>query len=261
VNTSIEFQAGNIKFLEFEINNQCQYALDHDWCPRNRLGENPFTKLPVHSIIKVMEYFAHFNFNGTVYFSIYNEPLLDPGIYGFIRLAKDILPQCTVQMYTNGLLLNTDTADKLIKAGLDTLRISVYSERADFSKVISRMRSQGFNNISLSPRLDLRPKTDAGYDDRIDLYDRDLHCTYPCYMPIQYFNVNCKGDVMLCWDEWKSSVTFGNVNTDSVEDILMNPKRLSVIEDLKQGNRYGVCAGCDRPTEMCISEYRRYLRL
>jgi len=208
-----------------------------------------------------MEYFAKFGFNGSVYFSIYNEPLTDSRIFDLIKMAKEAMPLCKVQMYTNGLLLNPYTVDRLVDAGLDTLRISLYSDCIEYAWAVNRVRKSGKCNVSISPRLSLSPKTDAGYDDRIGLYDRNLNCTDPCYMPIQYFNVNCKGDVMLCWDEWKSSVTFGNVNTDSVEDILMNPKRISVIESLKKGNRYGVCAGCDRPTEMCISEYRSDLKL
>lgn len=248
MNTSVEFQARNIQFLEFELNNQCQYTKIHTWCPRNRLGNEPEIFLSTDIIKDVINYFKKYDFSGSVYFSIYNEPLLDNRLMGLIKYTKEQLPKCTIQMYTNGLLLSQEKAQSLIDAGLDILRISNYGNAPQIPGAI------------YADRLQLAPN-DSGYDDRINIYDKKANCNDPCYMPMQYFCINCNGFVMLCWDDWKNTCSIGNLNDYTIDDILLSKIRLDKIEQLKSGERQGVCSGCDRPTEMCISEYRGRLKL
>jgi radical SAM protein with 4Fe4S-binding SPASM domain len=263
VNTSLlKFQIDNIQFLEFELNNQCQYANVHTWCPRNKLGTKPLITLDETVIEQTIRFFRRYDFSGTVYFSIYNEPTLDPRIYDLIRYAKDNL-QCTVQMFTNGIDFDENVGLRLFSAGLDILRISIYSEERKkiFTKLAADLQQKVQGQIYLADRLVCSPKDDMGYDDRIDIYDRKLDCNEPCYMPIQYFLINCSGEAMLCWDDWKTSISFGNIYETSIEEILLNPRRLKIIDQLKKGSRLGPCRGCDRPTEMCISEYRDRLKI
>ena len=254
----LDFQAKNIQFLEFELSNQCQFTKAHTWCPRSKLGNTPVKVLSTDVIDKVLKFFKAYSFSGTVYFSIYNEPLLDNRIFDLISKVKAELG-CTVQMYTNGILADLPNVVKLFVSGLDILRVSIYSRQQQ--QEVEAIHRQLPCNILPAMRLECSPKNDQGWDDRIGIYDRNLGCKSPCYMPMQYYLVNCSGEVMLCWDDWKSTVTFGNLYVDSVEDTLIHQVRLSAIEALKRGERIGVCAGCDRPTWMCLQEYRSRLVL
>lgn len=248
----LDKEARNIQFLEFELNNQCQYAESHYWCPRNRLKTEPFVELKTSVIEKVISFFKQYDFSGSVYFSIYNEPLLDNRLMDLIRYTKKELPKCKIQIYTNGLLLDQNKANELRSAGLDVIRVSVYH-----AKPPEISGAQYCNRLFLAP-------DDQGYDGRIDIYDRMLNLNEPCYMPIQYYCINCHGDVMMCWDEWKGILNFGNLYKDSVEVTLTNPRRLNIIETLKNGNRRSIevgCSGCDRPTWMCLQEYKDRLVL
>lgn len=258
----LEFEARNIQWLEFELSNQCHFTRAHDWCPRHCLGNTPAIELPTAAIERTVEFFAAYDFSGSVYFSIYNEPLLDARIYDLIRYVKARLPKSLIQMFTNGVELTDEVAQRLAGAGLGILWISIYKELQgrDFGPLIARAEALGLHTVPVE-RFSCISYSGYGYDERVGIYGRDLGNRTPCYMPIQYFLITCRGDVMLCWDDWKATTTFGNVLTAGVGDILTNPLRLAKIAELKLGQRDGVCAGCARPTELCIMEYRSRLRL
>jgi MoaA/NifB/PqqE/SkfB family radical SAM enzyme len=258
----LDFEARNIQFLEFELSNQCQLAGRHPWCPRHHLGTNPAKCLPTPAVCHVVEFFAAYDFSGTVYLSLYNEPLLDSRTPTLIAYVRKTLPKCLVQMYSNGLALTPDLARRLVAAGLGMFRLSVYAEtRGRVNPAALDILAAG--GVYLAPIERNGPESYGahGWDERQGIYDRDAGCRAPCYMPIQYFCVNCYGAAMLCWDDWRSTVTFGNVLTDSMDSILLHPARLAKLAALKAGRRDGACRGCARPTELCISEYRDRLRL
>jgi len=251
-------QSKNIQFLEFELSNQCHYTKVHEWCPRNRLGDTPVITLETSAIKKVIQYFKKFDYSGSVYFSIYNEPLIDNRIFYLIDYVKKELPKCTVQMYTNGILLDFDTAEYLFNAGLDILRLSGYSneEIKKLTQLQIELKNYGIQNyIEVCNRI---PADLYGHDNRIDNYTTIKNFKEPCYMPIQYFMVYCDGGVSPCFDDWKQSINFGNVYTDDISEILINTIRLRLLENLKSGNRSAekVCSCCDRPTWMCLTEYK-----
>ena len=257
--TTLDKEKRNIKYLEFELNNQCQYTHEHKWCPRSVLGDQPYQELSTKIIIDVMKQFS--DFNGSVYFSNYNEPMLDQRIYDLIQQAKELMPNCRVQMFTNGIGMDVGTGLNLFNSGLDILRMSAYSkmEYARLVSVLQELKNKVNNYIEVDDR------TYAGWlghDERLKIYDRILNCTEPCYMPIQYFMICCNGNVIPCFDDWKQFCVIGNIYNDKIDDILMNQKRLKLIEDLKQGKRENeLCDGCNRPTELCIQDYRGDLEL
>jgi len=55
-----------------------------------------------------------------------NEPLLDKRIFERIEAAKRIVPQCTMELSTNGSLLTDNTIEKLLSSPLDDILISVF---------------------------------------------------------------------------------------------------------------------------------------
>jgi hypothetical protein len=258
----LDFEARNIQFLEFELSNQCQLAGRHPWCPRHALGTAPLTLLPTRAIERVGRFFAGYDFAGTVYLSIYNEPLLDERTPDLIAYVRRMMPRCLVQMYSNGLALTPDLARRLVAAGLGMFRLSVYAEtRGRVNPAALDVLAAG--GVYLAPIERAGPQSygAGGWDERLGIYDRDAGCRAPCYMPIQYLCFNCRGDAMLCWDDWQCRETYGNALYDTVSSILLHPARLAKLAALKAGRREGVCRGCARPTELCISEYRDRLRL
>ena len=259
---SLEFETKNIRFLEFELNNQCQYTKIHTWCPRHVLKDTPKIELKTEIIEKVFSYFKQYNFDGTVYFSIYNEPTLDDRFIDLVKMAKKELKNCTVQAFSNGISITIEKAEEYFSAGVNVLRLSSYKQKGEYSEIVRHFRSKG-----LSSFIDTPDRTYAGWeghDDRINIYKIKTNplIMHPCYMPIQYYLVASNGDVMFCWDDWKTTNRFGNLYVNSVEETLINPLRLEYISLLKK-NRSKIipCINCERPTEMCISEYRTQLKL
>lgn len=54
-----------------------------------------------------------------------NEPLLDPRLERFITILKDVTPESTVLIFTNGLLLTPERTLSLVQAGIDEINVSI----------------------------------------------------------------------------------------------------------------------------------------
>ena len=60
--------------------------------------------------------------------------MLDKNIYNLIFLIKKYLPECNVEMVTNGDVLNLKRLKELFTRGLNTILISVYDSKEDADK-------------------------------------------------------------------------------------------------------------------------------
>jgi radical SAM protein with 4Fe4S-binding SPASM domain len=263
----LDFQAKNVQYLEFELSNQCQYTNDHTWCPRHILGDKPVIELKTEIIEKVVQFFKKYDFSGTVYFSLYNEPTIDSRFLDLVKYVKREL-KGIVQLFTNGITITPEKAQEYLDAGIEKLRMSTYDMKhwAKFNQIVNYLRSKGYTHQYLE--IPLRNFEGwQGHDDRANIYNRmstqNKLINQPCYMAIQYYLVNCNGEVMFCWDDWKVLNSCGNLYKNSVEETLLNPMRLEYIELLKKGARDKIvpCSSCDKPTELCLEEYRDRLKL
>lgn len=68
-----------------------------------------------------------------------NEPLLDPAIARRIQEAKDTLgTRASIHLVTNGSLLSSGMAEKLVTAGLDSLSVSIGAFREETYRIIHK---------------------------------------------------------------------------------------------------------------------------
>jgi len=210
---------------------------------------------------KVVEFLKKYDFSGLFYLSGYDEPLSDPRMSEFVRYVKKSLPKCTIGMFTNGKLLDSRMMREIVEAGVDVLRLSIYS-KSEHERLIKEHASSGVNNVCFHPRYD-KAVTDEGagedMDDRIHNYDFPGTCLQePCYMPVMYYFVRNTGEVHMCFRDWQYDETFGNLYTDSVEDTLVHPRRIEIINTLvydRDRMKIPVCSGCRLPVMRCVSEY------
>ncbi len=251
---NIAHQARNIQWLEFELSNNCQYAKEHLWCPRS-LDTRGLVFLRTSIVHKVVEFFKAYDFSGRVYLSGYSEPLLDPRLTELVKYIKKSLPKCNIDMFTNGLACDENLLFDIRAAGVDSIRLSVYSdnERDRLRGVIDKLSCGG---VSLQERKE-DGTADVDIDGRINVYTGGKGVGGPCYMPTLYYFVRNNGDVNMCFWDWKYTEVFGNLYKDSVEDTLLNERRLMINYDLVNGNRWaGVCNSCGLPDCRCTREYQ-----
>ena len=114
------------KIIDLELSNICNYATSHKKCPLHEVHRP--TILSEELVFHVLETCKKFEFRGMLRFSIYNEPGIDPRLMMFIREAKRLLPDVSIDLLTNGFYLDEGLANEFAKYGVSFIRISAYSK-------------------------------------------------------------------------------------------------------------------------------------
>lgn len=220
------------KMVAFEISNRCNYSHLHLKCPTN---PNVTPIILRTSIIERVLLCLGSGYKGRIYFSIYNEPLIDPRFFFLLSMAKMICPGCTIELFTNGWNLDQNMLDELISYGVDEFKISAYS-------VEEGLR---LTSLDIPTEIDYLV-TPVCLDDRMGIYKRPENETGPCFGPSIYLFINHKGEVALCCFDYLYTCTFGNLYEQTIETILESDKRKEICESLKRGEKLiPVCKKCN----------------
>lgn len=223
--------------VAFELSNRCNYSALHTRCPVDAKADPVF--LPSSIVKDSLEYLGSIGFNGELYFSIYNEPLVDPRFFMLVEYAKRYCPNCRVQLFTNGWNLNQQMVDELLEIGVGMFMVSAYTDHEE-----QRLRALKYKVPSESrPEPVLRIEL----DDRMGIYDLPPNQAGPCWMPTIYPFINHKGQFVLCCHDYEYRNIFGDLNTSTFEEVYTSELRQQVCGSLEAGTRfYDVCKRCNR---------------
>ena len=75
-----------------------------------------------------------------------NEPLLDSNIFDKINALKSNVPNCTMELSTNGSLLNSEIIDNLIQGPIDDILVSLFGYDEESEKIIMN-KTFSYNKI------------------------------------------------------------------------------------------------------------------
>jgi len=256
---NLDHQARNIQWLEFELSNNCQYSEKHPWCPRY-YDKRSLIFLKTEIIHKVIQFFKQYNFSGRIYLSGYSEPLIDPRLIDIVKYIKSQLPLCNIDMFTNGLAADENLLYDVLDAGVDSIRLSLYSEseHTRLKKIVEKVNK---GPIYFHPRYNKQITDDSAGEDidgRLKVYDNEGRgINEPCFIPTMYYFVRNNADINMCFWDWKYTQIFGNLYKNTVEETLLNKNRLEINYKLINNMRKDipVCSGCKMPAQRCISEY------
>lgn len=211
-----------VSMVEIEVFSYCNRKC---WfCPNSsidRTGENHY--MPEAMYASVIGQLASIDYDGTISYSRYNEPLSDEVIYERLAYAHARLPRARLHTNTNGDYLRADTVPRLHAAGLRSLNIQLYlanDERYDHEKTRFRA-SQTLRRLGL-PATVVRDEPGHWHELRVDypgmeirLYGRnfeingtsrggavDIHRDYvrssPCLMPFNAVYIDHGGEMVPC---------------------------------------------------------------
>jgi sulfatase maturation enzyme AslB (radical SAM superfamily) len=222
----------------FEMSNMCNYSYLHKKCPVAKFESK--IVLPTKLIKKGINELSLIDYDGTIVFHNYNEPLIDPRLFILTQYAKNKCPNAIIKIRTNGFYLTQELADELHEFGVTELFISLYSKSEE-----ERLRKINFRYLPVTFN-DFYSKRDL--DGRIDIYDAECSSLdVPCYAPTQKIIVRCTGDVGLCCMDWDFRYLFGNIATLSLQDILADKDFQLLQRRLRGGERYlSICARCTK---------------
>lgn len=220
------------KRITLELSNLCNYSLIHHDCPIN--SQKTQQILPESIFNSVLNTCNAYDFQGVISFHMYNEPLIDPRLFRFMERVKKTIPKARLFLLTNGWYLDQNLCRDLELCGLDFLEISAYSESEylRFKKLKSKI------NIRIEKRK---------LDNRLNWYNEipKDNLPKPCYCPLYEICITCIGKVILCPYDWQREHVFGDLNKESLEQILQKTKIWNIYESLSTGHRsLKLCKNC-----------------
>ena len=243
---------------EIEISESGTCNRKCSFCPRSAPGYID-KKVFIHSKLhkKLCEELSQLDYEGTIRYSGFVEPLLDKKIYDLIKMVRDYLPNSNIELVTNGDPLNLERLKKLFKCGLNKILISAYDnkenadeledlcKKANLSKEQYIVRHRYYSDdkdfgITLSNRAGLMENAEF----KIPSLKEPLK--KPCFIPSYTFFLDYQGDVLMCPHDWGKKIILGNLNNKSLTDIWFSDKSIKLRKNLNKSNRnFAPCNVCD----------------
>lgn len=221
-----------IKRISFEISNICNYSAFHNKCPASHVKEKRVLSSEI--VYKIIHEMAETHYDGVFAFHRYNEPLMDPRLFNFIRYAKTECPHSKILILTNGFYLTRELAKELAELDLWILAVSAYSI-LEYKRLI---------------QLEINIPYYVFYailDDIENIYHAKSvdEPQVSCNAPLRDLTVNVFGEVTLCCLDWKNKYTFGNLQEETIRQIIHKEAFRQIHDDLVHKRRnLDICKGC-----------------
>jgi len=235
--------------VSIELSNLCQYAWFHVRCPLHLGMKSPFLIrepriLESEIVYRVLDTLDKYGYGREICFHRYNEPLIDPRLFEFIRYARGACPKSEIVILTNGHYLTLVLARELMQAGLSRLIISVYGN-AEEQETKRRNWTEGL--INQLPADFCYMMGHKVLDERLLFnYEREpLDSERPCCAPLGNLSITKDAELSLCCHDWKRLYIFGNLFEQSLEEILSSDSIWETYSRLSRGDRFlGICRRC-----------------
>lgn len=225
--------------VSLEIGAQCNRTC---WFCPNAYNERPDEFMSMDLINKVVDELASIQYDKRVEFYIYNEPLKDDRLLDIIKIFREELPKACLMIATNGDYVKTaKDLQRLYDAGLNQLQINVYSNVKRYRKLqemieeTSGVLGNVYSNLkateqvySLEEKFDRKLTPTSPKIGRFELSNRSGHVPLPkpinplkkiCVRPFRSMQINWKGEVMLCCNDYNAEVMCGNVNDNTLQEV------------------------------------------
>lgn len=240
--TSIETMINNIDpkqdlfhWVEVEINTSCNRRCSQ--CPNSIFDRGLIQNeklMPTWLFHKIIDELAEIDFSGRISPHFYGEPLLDKRLVDFMRYAKKRLPKVTIIIFTNGDYLTFDKYMELVNAGVDEFHVTQHSlTMPDGIKDLLRhfksliglpVPIQYFILNDMSPLYNR-----GGLISVLNNYDIP-NCALRNFRNVF---IDYEGNVVLCCNDYFSSIRFGNLKGKKLLDIWFDEKFKKVRRDLR----------------------------
>jgi radical SAM protein with 4Fe4S-binding SPASM domain len=225
------------------------------FCPRHDPEIYPNRKLFMSDdvINKLIEQLQINNFKGTISFSGFGEPLLNPQILDFIIRMKKCLPDCTIEMTTNGDFLTKEKLS-IIKDSIDVLIVDCYDGE---EQVVERREMLDAVNFTKYTLRELWLKENNNIETQISEWNFNNRSgavknisfdikQKPCYLPFYKISIDWNGNIILCCNDWlRQQGDLGNIIETPFYDLWMSDNYKTIRQHLKDGQRIdSACKNC-----------------
>lgn len=237
------------EMVEIETINRCNGECS--FCPANKNEDKrPYKKMEKEVFEKIILELKDIDYQGEVLLEVNNEPLLDVRLTEFAKFVKKNLPECSLQIITNGTLLTKEKLNELAPY-MDKIVINNYSERYLLNKNIKNVYLYAKNNLKhYNTEIEIRRRyvkevltNRAGTaPNKRKAADICIPCLYP-FVGVTIFS---NGNVGLCSNDCFEQTNFGNVAEERLLNIWNGQEMKKMREAISQGRKkYSFCKACD----------------
>lgn len=229
--------------IEIEINSDCNRACGY--CPNAKHARVESGRMEERVYAEIVRQLGDLGYAGRVSFHFYNEPLLSPDLDRYVQMMKTRLPRATIELYTNGTLLNEPKLRALLAAGVDRFWVTRQAgdRLSDFEAALAkleptqraRVHYESYRELHLTNRGGAVPVGGAAA------------VTAPCLIPECGMVITVRGNVVACYEDYFQKHVMGNVMIESLAQIWRHPRYSAFRQALKAGRRaeFDVCRNCN----------------
>lgn len=234
------------KVVEIETTTACNRACSY--CPNSvfERGQLKNERLMAESTFRtIIDQLASLGFWGRLSPHFYGEPLLDERLPDLMAYARRRLPYTKLVIFTNGDLLDPGAYDRLVEAGVDGFLVTQHGKKPPPN--IVRLRRHRVDQRPRHVKLDYRVFTPATeLSNRAGLVDHAfLETKTDCWLPSENVTIDYRGNVVLCCNDYHSSVQFGNVEQQHLGEIWRGSAYQAVRKQLREGTfALEICKKC-----------------
>jgi len=243
--------------VEFNVTGLCNRVCF--FCPR--VDPEVFPNVNEHITLelyrKIMNDLKEIDYAGRVSYSGFGEPLLHPQHLDLIRITREVLPDCWLDMVSNGDRITAQKMKELFDAGLTTLLISMYDGPEQIEHFEAMIAEAGLpeGSVILRKRY-LPPEESYGINvtNRAGMVSvKEVGVTvltepmkHPCYYTHYRMMIDHTGEVLLCPHDWGKKLIVGDLNKRSILQLWTGRLLTSVRKRLGDGDReFAPCDKCD----------------
>jgi 8-amino-3,8-dideoxy-alpha-D-manno-octulosonate transaminase len=184
---------------------------------------------------KTIDDLAEMGYSGRVHPHFYGEPLLDERLQELVMYIGARLPRADVVIYSNGDYLTLDLFARLIAAGTDSFVITPHDGKA--LDRVKALYSYANTRSEFKDRIEYRVFTEeTPLSSRAGLVSpAKVQVIKSCMFPSECIVIDYLGNVVLCCDDYFSSVILGNVRDENLMQIWNKPSNRLLREQLGRG--------------------------
>lgn len=190
----------------------------------------------------IIDQLNEINFTGVIYPHFYGEPLLDKRLLRLMSYTRKKLPYCYIEIHTNGDHLTVKLFKKLISLGANEFQVTRHG--AGLTKDLRDLLKDPLSREKITYQI-----YPFSFSNRGDLVKvKQTKKVKKCLRPSKNVVIDYQGNMILCCNDYFSTVKFGNLTKSHIIDIWRKRKYKRIRREIKKGAfSLAICKKCTMP--------------